>query len=1389
MYTRTRNKKATALIMVVSVMMVLSVVGVSFARVASLERLASVNYVDNVSARWLAIAGADCAVLKLIQTVKDTVGDPNNSGNWNYMVNLGNTNVGSVNGAWRYYVPDGDATEDNIGVGVPLSEAYSLVDARSPSYKRATNPSYGGVQRKITGAVGSDDRVYTLKIIDTTAQINLNSHIEANDPADSDSSHPTTIDTVGAPSAYRTMLRNLSRAIAERKPYSVDFAGDTVGPLTDTIITNILTTRRDMGGFRSKFDLLQVDGFEAIARYVWDYVTVYPTPQQIWDETATPARVRNNHNIYQTVRPTTWTNEAFATDYRSPININTAPWPVLVAMLANLQMNGGNTNTIVSYDMAKALAYRICYRRRTTSLFKDWDGFADFLEKQKVASAGGYNNNEVGAFVTEWSDTAKREDINNRIALIKANCEINVTLRKINPDRATYQKINKTDLTHYTSEMCFFPLGVFEITSLGQVIRPDGTIQAANEYFTIARIYDVMLHSTQRDFESGLLARADMYPHTDKPTFLGARKNTTVAGSTACNSFSYPNNLQDTAATDASNDANPNFGYLQPLSFNIPLSYPLQDSSSTYRDHNDLYWFKCDFNGTLTPNLYQNSTAPGGSYTTTAFPDFVADGVVFRSGETRELYFTSRPSNSGNGNGNFPPMRSGSGNDNNGSVNDGTWMFWFKINSSWPLGEWRTVALSTTYYKVEEWFIIPLYNEYLCVQREVRMRVSGPQSDFQTSYTGTVDTQVDKNAPFLRTLEIQVRHKFASNYWGLLSGNIDPVNPSNATGFVDLSGVNLWPYGNRAVDYAARMVLSPVGKVNPDVATIARQHKRGIHTQEWYHLVVRWEDGMNLRDFTGEDNNHNMPINVSGNFYELNGTTETCRHTGPLWSRDDAHELFSFYIKPDGTLLGDSDNDGNMDAPYHAHTYSGQSVGCCLPYKDNVDNSHFYALDTSKRQSNVFYVGYVPGATGGAPDMTVDDIRVYRSPILSSTATTGSSTEGYMISRVPRPYTNNDYRYGLMYGKFEVADAGNSEYLAHYFNSKRFTTSVGLQQLAQRARNYADGRLTDRYNDTNSRLGSGSGSEQKNVTDQINNDKNAISTRFSDLVTLFNDAIADTDLTPDKINNVINQVTSAKNDLVNDVNATKSALNASLSNAKSTLTTNLQNNRNNLANSYITPAINEANAQGQSNGVATQLQQAVDQVDNKVGNPVDIYNKINDAISELNKIDDVANELNALQTLINGLQSVSGDPDAFKNKLQSDGASSLNQVQTDAFAKAEAAKNDINPEIEDARTYAGGKIQDAESQALTHIGNAQAQIDVDLDYVGEPGTPYVTLTKTGANIYNYSVTFPEATELGFDAIKVYPRYGTHIIDEIILVYRSNRFRMTYLDYCEKYFDF
>jgi hypothetical protein len=202
--------------------------------------------------------------------------------------------------------------------------------------------------------------------------------------------------------------------------------------------------------------------------------------------------------------------------HRAPVNINTAPREILVALLCDLEgfylleqlrcMPSSFDNKVgwcfnrhewyytssddyatgelgillrasVPEEMARQIAVEIIQRRKDLP-FRTWQDFNNFIDS--LVAKGVIQDTRPDEFFHIYKDNyiidtpLWRQYASQAIAdTIKANFNPNLHLNELNPDSNLWQWVDKTDLIKNSTEFCFLPTGYFEIESVGQILRAE----------------------------------------------------------------------------------------------------------------------------------------------------------------------------------------------------------------------------------------------------------------------------------------------------------------------------------------------------------------------------------------------------------------------------------------------------------------------------------------------------------------------------------------------------------------------------------------------------------------------------------------------------------------------------------------------------------------------------------------------------------------------------------------------------------------------------------------------------------------------------------------------------------------------------------------------------
>lgn len=447
------------LVVTVSVLTVLALLGALFASLSNIEQNITQNYTDLLRAELIAQAGVEKAIAiarSAAQTKSFDDSRPVSQGGdvWIFRNNDPETNDLKI---------PGTSERLDVGAGIPL------VQSQNPSFELAgSNPPNSGI---LPGTYSSGGDFFVLKILDGASQINLNS------------SSP----------ALGNMLNVLGQSVAAMLGVS-----DPIGGTGAQIVAYRNNTLG--GSFRSEFQIQEalssILGPSASptaaqrAALLVDFVIAPPSlPGFVDQKTIQP----NPQGSF----PSSFTVQMQA---RSPINVNTASYPVLQTCLteiAGLVLEPRPTGDEVVFEkierrvnqtMAGNVARAIINHRKANGPFTNWYQFEKFVDEQ-LEDAGILG-------------TANGLEAIGRAAVLKAMANPNTRLNKYIPNAPGAALIDKVDLVSFTTELCFGSMGLFELESLGRLLRQDGSEVARRRLHSTAQVFEVVRHTSQSDFET-----------------------------------------------------------------------------------------------------------------------------------------------------------------------------------------------------------------------------------------------------------------------------------------------------------------------------------------------------------------------------------------------------------------------------------------------------------------------------------------------------------------------------------------------------------------------------------------------------------------------------------------------------------------------------------------------------------------------------------------------------------------------------------------------------------------------------------------------------------------------------------------------------------------------
>ena len=561
----TERERGATLLISICILSLLFVFSMAFVRLVNFERTASANYTDSVRARMLARAGIERAIVEMqriagrrhyshpgMPTTRilpgDVIGDA-----WSYSDTL----------ATDCPQPGGyDPITKTFTFATPMGTRNYPLDIHStlvPSFRLVDTRTFYGAPLVYSGKLGESYAggvdIYKLKVFDTARMIDLN--------------HPD-------PVAARRMLKNL--LFAALGPGSGVSPAISIGQATT--LANAIMDRRPPSGFKSKAEIESilinppggtVTGIsaETYRRKVRDLITVYAWRDEKvirpWAVNAVQADVNADLGTTTTAAGVSLIEPAqrllSVAPARAPINLNTAPKEVLVAMFAEARAATERFGIFgISYQGADYLATEIIKRRTgqapytgTSSgnpatlggPFRTWNEFERFVDGLNTTSTALFprtvllaKRDQANMFAGGNPPHKWRSEVSNNGSspirhalftvnqgckdLIKAVANPNTMVSKfgMTPNHGgglvnfggaqirVPRFVDKSDITALTTEGCFDAMGIFEITSIGMVLIPEENpttalrVVAAQTEQKIVKIYDVFRLTTQQDFES-----------------------------------------------------------------------------------------------------------------------------------------------------------------------------------------------------------------------------------------------------------------------------------------------------------------------------------------------------------------------------------------------------------------------------------------------------------------------------------------------------------------------------------------------------------------------------------------------------------------------------------------------------------------------------------------------------------------------------------------------------------------------------------------------------------------------------------------------------------------------------------------------------------------------
>ncbi|MBI4576811.1 MAG: hypothetical protein HY722_11155 [Planctomycetes bacterium] len=490
---RASGPRGSVYIFVLGVLSLLAILGAAMVSTTHIEKVAAGAFLDTVRAELVARQGVErvAAELGREEQARSTIGP---------------------RPPWLYRSAGGTATAAEPGLGQPLDDR-----ARHLSYP--TRRTVGGVDLDVSGVAGGtyvqDGDTYLLKVLDAAGQLHLN----------------------GPQASLGLMLEVLGRAIVE--DFQRRFGEAIANPVPTGLGRRIVDYRNGLPGRRlsSKQQLrtlMPLADFERLADYVtvqgWaDPGTVAPDdpPDEVLDR-----QLQTEGTSLFVEYPRTF---RFRSEARYPVNINSAPMPVLAALFCGLyayeidrraladseRINLYSQDRLIaqrlrpiSYEEAVDLADLVIAHRATTpfpcrAAFVDWLATSVVAGNLEVGPTGATLSSIRSGIVVAATGPDLRFSLytpSHPVFTVVEKATVRYNVDQALPGTAAPGEFNF--LESGTTELCYSSMGYYEVQCLGQVRGPRSEVLSERTLTTVVKLYDVYRHSNQRDFEQAAAAAA-----------------------------------------------------------------------------------------------------------------------------------------------------------------------------------------------------------------------------------------------------------------------------------------------------------------------------------------------------------------------------------------------------------------------------------------------------------------------------------------------------------------------------------------------------------------------------------------------------------------------------------------------------------------------------------------------------------------------------------------------------------------------------------------------------------------------------------------------------------------------------------------------------------------
>lgn len=447
-------RRGVVMIFAVAILVLLSLMGATFASVSRIERTIARNYVDVVRARMLASAGVESAIARLSKDASDPA-------RW---------------GAWT--CPEPDRPLDDLP-----SPSYALDrdgDRRLTDRDRIEiDGELRGVSALLAGTYVRDGDSAAVRVTEASARF----------PLDLDNPRMSA------------MIATLCRAADLPASVAAALERHHRSPSMAVLRERLLRERAvDAEGWQRVRALVTIGGFR-------DPHVAHPVPLEDRRRRGLSASEETYVYTWEEIRPN---RIRLAPGGRPPVYLQEAPKPVLVALLAGLQgfyLDEESTARPID-DPYQMMELRYTYQGPDGSLgllrltrpitFEQASAIADQIVARRARRA-----------FREWSDFERfvKEDLLARglvdiqqADVLCTNANPNTCVNDFNTTHERFRWVDKTDLTAWSTEFALQPTGAFEIESIGRVLGVDHQTLAEARCAATVRVFEILRETSQRQF-------------------------------------------------------------------------------------------------------------------------------------------------------------------------------------------------------------------------------------------------------------------------------------------------------------------------------------------------------------------------------------------------------------------------------------------------------------------------------------------------------------------------------------------------------------------------------------------------------------------------------------------------------------------------------------------------------------------------------------------------------------------------------------------------------------------------------------------------------------------------------------------------------------------------